>query len=94
MGALLISICLIKNYPKITQKVEEIKQTIFFGVIIKTVQTGYLPMAVASGLGKGICYDCSVSETFTANFGQIIYLNLVVAGTIYFVNLVDVKEFL
>jgi len=64
IGMVFLARCLIKKYPKIRAKAEEIKGQIFFGAIIKAVQTGYLPMAVASGLGRNLCISCSIYDSF------------------------------
>jgi len=55
IGMVFLARCLIKKYPKIGAKAEELKKLIFFAAIIKTVQTGYLPLAVSSGLGRNLC---------------------------------------
>jgi len=58
IGLLGLSICLVKKYPKWRACVEKVKKTIFFTLIITVIYTGFLPMCVASGLGKNWCIIC------------------------------------
>jgi hypothetical protein len=51
---ILLGRCLYKKYPKVKEKLEAIKKVIFFATIINVINTGFLPMAVSSGLGKNL----------------------------------------
>jgi hypothetical protein len=86
---LLLGRCLKKKDSCFTKVMNKVKEKVCFNMLIRTVLTSYLPLAISSGLGRQLAND---PDEVTRKFSIIAFL-LTWLGLVYFFSIwVDVDE--